>query len=420
MAGNSFLAMIDLLESMAEHRKANPTTKSEEFYYTSMAEYFKEIWQAREKGKPLVGHTVMLPLEIFYAMDMVPMHLECTASMMTILLNKYDEYLGTARGYGLAPETCSGHRILAASFLRDEMPHPDFVVWSNQVCDNTAKSGDALMDIYDIPGFYLDRPYRYSRQDMAYMIKELKNLVGFLEEQTGRKMDYDKLKETIRLSQEVIDLYRDIYALRKHRPAPMRNRVLMNQLLMEMFFTGAPKGVEYFKTVRDDIAEKVKSKEGFVSKENYRLLFLFLPPFYEMKLMDWLEREHGAVSVMEPFLTVWPEDFTMDPDKPLESLAEKLFFRCLGRQMHGPAEMVMQDALQTARDFEPDGAIYFAHIGCRQACALIRLLKDSLKKELDLPTLVLDCDIMDPSLTSSEELKSKFEGFFEMLDDRKY
>lgn len=419
MAKSSFQSMIDLLESMARHRKANPTTRSEELYYASMADYFQNIQQAKEEGKPVVGHTVMLPLEIFYAMDIVPMHLECSASMMTILLNKYEEYLGAARGYGLAPETCSGHRILAASFLQDELPHPDFVVWSNQVCDNTAKSGDALMDIYGIPGFYLDRPYRYSGPEMTYMVKELEHLIRFLEEQTGRKMDYDKLKETVRLSQKVIDLYREIYALRKHRPAPMRNRVLMNQMLIEMFFTGAPQGVEYFETVRDDIAEKVKSKQGIVAQENYRLLFLFLPPFYEMKLMDWLEREHGAMSVMEPFLTVWPEDFYMDPDKPLESLARKLFFRCLGRQMHGPADPVMDDALQTAREFQPDGAIYFAHIGCRQACALIRSMKDSLRKELDLPTLVIDCDIMDPSLTSSEELRNKFEEFFEMLDDMK-
>jgi benzoyl-CoA reductase/2-hydroxyglutaryl-CoA dehydratase subunit BcrC/BadD/HgdB len=254
---------------------------------------------------------------------------------------------------------------------------------------------------------------------MTYMVKELENFIRFLEEQTGKKMDYDKLKETVRLSQKVIDLYREIYTLRKNRPAPMRNRVLMNQMLMEMFFAGSSAGVEYFETARNDIAEKVKNRQGVVEEENYRLLFLFLPPFYEMKLMDWLEKEHGAVSVMEPFLTVWPEDFTMNPENPVESLAEKLFFRCLGRQMHGPADMVMHDAIKTARDFEPNGAVFFAHIGCRQACALIRSLKDSLKQELDLPTLVLDCDLMDPSLTSSEELKGKFEGFFEMLEDRK-
>jgi benzoyl-CoA reductase/2-hydroxyglutaryl-CoA dehydratase subunit BcrC/BadD/HgdB len=419
MAKSSFLEMIDILESMAQHRKSHPTTKSEELYYDTMAKYYRRIWEAKEEGKPVVGHTVMIPLEIFYAMDIVPMHLECTASMMTILLNKYEEFLGAARGYGLAPETCSGHRILAAGFIQQELPKPDFIVWSNQVCDNTAKSGDALMDLYQIPGFYLDRPYRYTEHEAWYLTKELQNLICFLEDQTGTKMDYDRLQEAVALSQRVIELYRDIYTLRKNRPAPMRNRVLMNQMLMEMFFTGAREGVDYFETVKEDILTRVKNQQGVVEQENYRLLFLFLPPFYEMKIMDWLEREHGAVSVMEPFLSVWPPDFNMNPDKPLESLAQKLFHRCLGRQMHGPAEHVIQDALKAAEDFSPDGAVYFAHIGCRQACALIRTLKDALKKELKVPTLVVDCDIMDPSLTSSEEIRGKFEEFFEMLSDLK-
>lgn len=64
-----------------------------------------------------------------------------------------------------------------------------------------------------------------------------------------------------------------------------------------------------------------------------------------------------------------------------------------------------------------DASIYFAHIGCRQACALIRSMKDALKDKVGIPMIALDCDIIDPSLSPGEEMRNKLEGFFEMLED---
>lgn len=72
---------------------------------------------------------------------------------------------------------------------------------------------------------------------------------------------------------------------------------------------------------------------------------------------------------------------------------------------------------QAARDYQAEGAVYFAHIGCRQAYALIRPMRDLLRDELDMSMVVIDCDIVDPSFSSGEEMQSKLEGFFEMLED---
>lgn len=409
--------MIGVLESMLKHRKANPTGKSDELYYEGLINYFQRIVQAREEGTPVIAHTVMIPTEIIYAMDLVPMHLECTSNMMTILLNQYVERFGAAAGSGMAPEICSAHRLLAGGYMQGSMPKADAVIWTNQVCDNTAKAGDALMELNHCPGIFVDRPYDYKPSSVNYFLTELKNLVAFLEKETGRKMDYDKLGEAVVLSQQVIDLYHDIYEIRKSVPAPMRNRSLQPIYVTEMLLNGRPEGVAFYETIRDEIKERAQNG---VEKENYRLLFLFLPPAFEMKLLDWMERGHRARSVMEPFIFYWADEGErMDPKKPLESLAKKAFYRSLVRQMHGPADYVLQDVTKLAEEFQAEGMVYFAHIGCRQACALIRTVRDSLQTKLDIPTLVVDCDVMDPSLTNSEELRDRFERFFEILEDRK-
>jgi benzoyl-CoA reductase/2-hydroxyglutaryl-CoA dehydratase subunit BcrC/BadD/HgdB len=410
---------IGVLENIWKHRKANPIEKSDELYYRLVLQYMQRIQAARDEGKFIVGHTIVIPPEIFYAMDIVPMHLEATSMLITQCLNAYDEAFNAAKGYGFAPEVCSAHRNLNALCVLGWLPRPDAVIWSNQVCDNTSKSGDAPVEIYGVPGFFLDRPYNYTDRDAFYYAKELEDMIHFLEEVSQRKMDWDRLEEALIHSKRAVDLHREIGQLRKSIPSPMRNRKFMFLLVLEWYFSGTPECVDFYQTIYDEIKERADKGEGFIPEEKYRLLTLFLPPINMWKLLDWMEREFGAVSVAEPYCSDWGEG-DIDPSKPLESLARKSFYRPICRPMHGPLrEGLLSDTLRDAMEYKVDAAIYWAHIGCRQACACIRILKDELSEKCGVPTLVLDNDLIDPTFATEEELKDKLEGFFERLEDLK-
>ena len=86
--------------------------------------------------------------------------------------------------------------------------------------------------------------------------------------------------------------------------------------------------------------------------------------------------------------------------------------------MYGPlGERALKDIVDSAEQYKVDGAIYWAFMGCRHTCATVRLFKDILK-EIDVPVLTLDCDIVDPTINSEEEIQEKLEQFFELLEDR--
>lgn len=410
---------ISVLENIWKHKKANPQEKSDELYYRLVLKYMQGIQSARDEGKFIVGHTIVIPPEIFYAMDIVPMHLEGTSMLITQCLNSYDEAFNAAKGYGFAPEVCSAHRNLNALCILGWLPRPDAVIWSNQVCDNTSKSGDAPVELYGIPGFFLDRPYNYTDRDALYYTKELEDMVHFLEGISHKKMDWDRLEEALYHSRRVMELHREIAGMRKSIPSPMRNRKFMNLLVLEWYFSGTPDCVDFYQTVYDELKERVEKKEGGIPEEKYRLMTLFLPPINMWKLLDWMEREYGAVSVAEPYCSDWGEG-VIDPSNPLESLARKSFYRPICRPMHGPLrEGLLRDTLHDAVEYKVDAAIYWAHIGCRQACACIRILKDELNEKCGTPTLVLDNDLIDPTFATEAELKDKLESFFEMLEDYK-
>jgi len=45
----------------------------------------------------------------------------------------------------------------------------------------------------------------------------------------------------------------------------------------------------------------------------------------------------------------------------------------------------------------------------------MKLVKDKLYDDMGIPTLILEMDLFDPRVTSSDSIKSQFERFFDML-----
>ena len=87
--------------------------------------------------------------------------------------------------------------------------------------------------------------------------------------------------------------------------------------------------------------------------------------------------------------------------------------------MYGPfGQQAIQDIIDSADQYKIDGAIYWAFMGCRHTCATIKIVKEALN-ENGIPMLTLDCDIVDPTVNSEEEIRDKITQFLEMLEDNK-
>jgi benzoyl-CoA reductase/2-hydroxyglutaryl-CoA dehydratase subunit BcrC/BadD/HgdB len=135
-----------------------------------------------------------------------------------------------------------------------------------------------------------------------------------------------------------------------------------------------------------------------------------------MGFLDQVSRDFGAISVIEPFFTFWGEG-KLDSSRPLEGIAQKSYMIPEAR-MYGPMDgRALDTIVRRAEEYRVDGAIYYADVGCRHTCATIKLFKDVLG-EVDIPVLTIDSDVVDPTITSKEEVGEKLERFFELLEDR--
>jgi benzoyl-CoA reductase/2-hydroxyglutaryl-CoA dehydratase subunit BcrC/BadD/HgdB len=399
-----------MVQAEPDHRE------SQVLYYQMLHKYFTRILNARENGDFVAAHTVFFPSELIYAMGLVPMHTETSTWMTALFTGECDDILAEGSNLGLASEICTPHRGLAGAYSLGALPRPDVMLWSNMVCDNTAKSGELIMELCDCPGFFIDRPFKDSEREIEYLTGEMEDMVNFLEEQSGRKMDWERLSETVGRMDEQIELVRQINELRKNVPTPFSPMGFLELVTIDYLCPGQPEAITYLKTLLEELNDKVRQDIGAVPDERFRLMTLFIPPMYLMNFLEKMAKEYGAVSVIEPFFTYWGEG-RLDPSKPLESVARKSYL-IPEMRMYGPMDERALNSITTcAQDYKVDGAIYYADVGCRHSCATVKLFKDTLN-DIDIPVLTLDCDVVDQTATSEEEVKEKLEQFFELLEDR--
>ncbi|MBI2876956.1 MAG: 2-hydroxyacyl-CoA dehydratase [Candidatus Tectomicrobia bacterium] len=409
-------SIVDGFEQRWEHFRQRGGLKSRAYFYEAMIKYYRNICSAREKGKLVAWVGAFTPIELFYAMDIVPfipeLHCVTIASQ-----EQMAPYLETATQYGLPVELCSIHRAMTGMAINQVVPAPDLMVNSAHVCDSGFKSFGTLSEHYHCPEFVLDTPRELNPESVRYMTREFQHLIEFLEEVTGRKMDFQRLERTLTLSHQAYQVFYEIAELRKSCPTPLRARDSFRTFTVYRHLGGTEDALPYLESLREEVRARVREKKGGIPNERFRIYWAYVPINHDLSIYDWMENELGGAVVLDVFNGVYRME--ADPSDPLTYLAKKAMGDLLPCTLGGPLEPTLQDNINVCRDYQVDGAIYIAHIGCKQGCGMIRPLRDTLRDELGIPTLVIDGDVIDATVISQETLRTKLESFFEMLEEQK-
>ncbi|HLB11374.1 MAG TPA: 2-hydroxyacyl-CoA dehydratase family protein [Dehalococcoidia bacterium] len=404
------------LEKVRQARlSAGPIPKGEELYYTLMVQLFREVRQAWDEGKPFFVYGMSVPNELFVGMGVPAVEYDMASGLMTSLLRAHDAVYGAAMKLGVKDDICSAQRTPVGMFAKGWFPKPSGIVYTNlDQCDNCAQVANIMGDLYETPTYFLNRPFAWwAERGVEMMVGEFEDAVQFLEEQTGRKMDWDRLKEAIGTSVEQVKLVREIHKLVMARPCPVKARAANFAHWIRWSFAGRREGLDYFRAFRDEAKALADQGKGAVPNERFRLMSIFTPPQNQMKMLDWLEHEKGVALVAEPYYFRYgPWD--MDPSRPLESLARQYFHESYYRfygQMEEYLDMVVQDALESGAQ----AALNWFNSKCRQGGSMAKVVKDTLADKVGIPVLNLDLDILDPSAAEQKRTKERIEGFLESL-----
>jgi benzoyl-CoA reductase/2-hydroxyglutaryl-CoA dehydratase subunit BcrC/BadD/HgdB len=394
----------------------NRSRPADVIYYELMADYYERLARARERGDIVAAHTIFFPYEILVSMDIIPLHLEITAWMIALFTGDVSDLLAVSAERRLAPELCSAHRLLSGAIHSGAIPRPDFVTWTDIVCDSGYKSGLNAMEYHRCPGFLIDYPFQDSAFERGYHMDELKELVAFLEEKSGRRLDYSRLGETMARVDRQIQLLREIDDLRASVPSPFPPQDFLKLMMIDCLFSGQPRAIDYLTALRDEMAALVKARKGWVEPERFRIMTVGFPPLRLFAAMDRVARSNGAVCVCDPFLVEWGNG-RLDSASPLENVDRKIAINPVMCSW-GPIDHRFSDRMiESARKHRVDGAVMYQQMGCGQLGGISRVMKEALAS-IDVPMLQVSMDIVDITIAGEDDIRQELERFYEFLADR--
>jgi benzoyl-CoA reductase/2-hydroxyglutaryl-CoA dehydratase subunit BcrC/BadD/HgdB len=249
---------------------------------------------------------------------------------------------------------------------------------------------------------------------LRYAISEMNRLIDFLTQTTGCKLDMDRLKETVSLSDRASALWDEIMAYRRFVPAPFSAAEIGIMFVM-VTRQGTREAVEFLTQVRDEVRERAQNKIGVIEEEQIRLFWDNIPPWYNLRLLRTFEKMGGVV-VAETYSSAW--SIRLTDDDPIKALARKSLLSysqvsCVSIKKR------RDDVLRACRDYAIDGAILHRN----KSCAPITLgqmdIQKALEKELGIPSVLIDGDHMDERNFSRGQFQMRAEAFMETLKDRK-
>jgi benzoyl-CoA reductase/2-hydroxyglutaryl-CoA dehydratase subunit BcrC/BadD/HgdB len=357
---------------------------------------------------PIVWFNALFPPELVWALRVIPFYPEIVSSMgANVGLGPSSLAQASDAHYPL--DICTFHRNAAGLELQGVFPEGDAYVSTSNVCDIAPQMLASFAYQTGKEFFFIDVPQSYDEDSIAYVEEQLRHMIESLSAAVGVTYEEERLREAIRLSNEAREYSQEVRHLRSADPAPLRGSSQLNQLGLIVTAFGTPDAVEFYRALRDYTHDLVSRQASEQDNQRYRLYWMHLKPYFPTDLMSWLEDELGVVIVFEEASNVWWEP--LDERRPLRAVAERM----LSVYYNGPIERRLETTLRCVREFDAQAVVQFHHWGCRQSTGALRVMRDVLRRE-GIPFLQLDGDCIDETNLQMGPLRTRVEGFLEMLD----
>jgi benzoyl-CoA reductase subunit B len=416
--------MAELFETMMQAETGEQVVNPQ--FLRILANYLKALYKAEAEGKTKIMYNFCIPPEIIYALGAHPICQEAGSVALSVVGKQHIKYIDLAEENGISAEQCNAQKIWIGAIMANEAPKPDGIFYASQPCDSTNILYQVIQNWYKIPTYTMDVPYWahdesskfYDPRTLPYFTEQLKGVIPWAEKNFNLKLDQEHLRQVMALSNKAREVTLDINELMTASPAPLPSMTTFSTYMTLTTSAGTQDCVDYCTWTRDKAADMVKRKTGplqemYGVEEKYRVVWIYIPIFWELLLYDWMERKLGAVTVMDlmGYNIAQPVDLS-STDSIFTGLARTILDIPMGYQSRGPAEYYLDYLLHIVKKYKADCAIYGGHMGCKHSWGIANLLKDELYKQTGIPTLLFEVDTMDPRQVTSKIIRQKLKTFF--------
>lgn len=311
-------------------------------------------------------------------------------------------YLQQAESSGIPETLCSYHRVFLGAAENGLMPKPRFIINTTLACDANLLTFKYMSKFYGVPQFVLDIPFEKTPESVAYVVRQLKEMTAFLEEQTGRKVDEDLIRENADRSRRTLQNYLSYLDLRRGRYVPGEIITPMYECFATHILLGSKSSERYTQMLLEDVKKAPAA-------DTTRLLWFHTLPYWQQSLRHTFNLNPNVqIVACDMVYEAIDECQTQDP---YEFMARRLIYSAF----NGPVMDRIRKGIDMAKRMEANGAIYFCHWGCKHTLGGAQLAKKELEAQ-GIPTLILDGDGCDKSHGGEGQSMTRVEAFLEMLE----
>jgi benzoyl-CoA reductase subunit B len=377
--------------------------------------YLGELANLWQKDAPFVWYNLGFNPELILALEGVGrICIESQAVLQNILGDPEiaHGFIDAAEAAGVPGDCCSADKAAIGAISGGLYPEPACTVGINTPCDSQVLSTQAMAELTGKPFFPVDVPYYDDERTVHHVKDQLAELVPFLEEHTGRKMDWDRLREVCTCSNRAVERIWEWLDWRRPKPLTQSSKLVAFTLVHQILFCGHPSGVRIAEAMATEARERHERGERFF-EERVRAVWYQDPVWTDLQIYDWMERELGLTVPVDVFGFYAQEGLidTASPESMLYGLARKLV-KCqpMSRQFRGNIETYIADFMHMHEAFGADCAIFAGHVACKHAWGGIGLFQEACRNA-DIPLLVFEFDMFDARVTSREAIQAELTRF---------
>ncbi|MFA5910681.1 MAG: benzoyl-CoA reductase subunit B [Vicinamibacterales bacterium] len=403
-----------------------------------IARHFDRLAAAPETGARTAYTFVPGNLtELLLSFDVLPVLPEINA-LQSAMRGKTAEYIAIAEKHGHSEDVCtyvkSDIGMMKSGNIGptgQRLPSPDLLLLSYTGCFTFMKWFELLREEYHCPVAMLHVPYqadgRITDAMRTYVVDQLKQVViPKLEEVTGRKYDEDRLREHLARSAQAEDDLVWVLQSAKNVPSPIDAYFGAVYYVGPIFsaFRGTTDAVDYYRELREEIAERIRqgkgpvTPEGEVERERFRVVVEGPPNWTSFRQFWKMFADEGAVAVASTYSKVggvYDLGFRHDPDHPLETLADY----CLGCYTNLSLPTRIDLLTRYVSEYRADGFLINSVKSCNSFSAgQLHILRE-VEARSGRPGGFIESDLVDPRYFSAANIKNRLESYFQMIEQKR-
>ncbi len=373
-----------------------------------------------EGVKPIAWVTSGAPVELLRAFDFYTFYPEnhgalCGAQKLG------PELCAVAEERGYHQDLCSYARIDLGTFFSGrspvgKLPRPDLLFASNNICQTVVYWYRTLAHYWNVPLVLFDTPYNFEEltdTEVSYMVQQFEEMIPVLEGVSRRRFNHRYFQDIIRLALDASLTWGEVLATMRARPAPMTIFDAFGHMAPIVSLRGLPVALEYYRTLLDELRERVERGVGAIKNERKRLMWDNIAIWYKMRDLSNLFAEHGMNFVTATYTNAWAETTAyLDETRALESMAKAYSLVMLNNNLNHRLRLMER----LVGEYEVDGLVIHSARSCKPYSVGQYDLKRLLMERLDVPSVVIEADITDFRVYSEEQVRTRLEAFFETVE----